>query len=59
MAGFDEFAGRTPSSQPYNTGSLMLDTRQIKQLSSQPGEKKTKPNHNTASSTSSIVQQIV
>lgn len=48
MARFDGFAGRTPSSQPFNTGSLMLNIRQIKQLSSQsavgrPNQSTTQP----------------
>lgn len=57
MAGFDEFAGRTLSSQPFNMSSLMLSIGQIKQLSNQPGEKKTQTKHNTASSIPSIIKQ--
>lgn len=56
MAGFDEFAGRTPSSQPFNMSSLMLNIRQIKQLSNQPGGK-LQTKHNTASSIPSIIKQ--
>lgn len=57
MAGFDEFAGRTPSSQPFNMSSLMLNIGQIKQLSNQPGEKKPHTKYNTASSIPSIIKQ--